>query len=52
MFAARTINFMYNVPFEDMSTSFSDSKRIRIPDAPIADGDYPETLPTWTTYKD
>lgn len=51
VFAARTIQFMYNVPFEEMATSFSDSKRMRIPGTPVADGDYPETLPTWSTYK-
>ena len=51
-FAARELRFMYNVPFEQMPTSFADSKRIRPPEGPHADGDYPETLPTWTTYRD
>ena len=43
---------MYNVPFEQMADSFADSVRIRPPGGPDADGDYPETLPTWTTYRD
>ena len=51
-FAARELQFMYNVPFEQMPTSFADRVRIRPPGGPDADGDYPETLPTWTTYRD
>ena len=51
-FQARELRFMYNVPFEQMPTSFADSVRIRPPGGPDADGDYPETLPTWTTYRD
>jgi ketosteroid isomerase-like protein len=50
-FQARELRFMYNVPFEQMPTSFADSVRIRPPGGPDADGDYPETLPTWTTYR-
>lgn len=50
-FAARELRFMYNVPFEQMPTSFSDSRRIRLPEMPHADGDYPESLPTWSTYR-
>jgi hypothetical protein len=52
VFQARELRFMYNVPFEQMPTSFSDSKRIRPPEGPHTDGDYPESLPTWTTYND
>jgi len=52
VFQARELNFMYNVPFEQMPTSFADSVRIRPPGGPDADGDYPETLPTWTTFRD
>jgi hypothetical protein len=51
VFAARSIRFMYNVPFDQMATSFADRRRLRVPDAPVADGDYPETLPTWSTYR-
>lgn len=52
VFAARELNFMYNVPVEQMPTSFAGSDRIRLPGAPYAEADYPETLPTWTTYRD
>ena len=51
VFAARTIRFMYNVPAEEMPTSFADARRLRVPGTPIAEGDYPETLPTWSTYR-
>jgi ketosteroid isomerase-like protein len=51
-FAARELRFMYNVPFEQMPTSFADSVRIRPPGGPDAPGDYPETLPTWATFRD
>src|SRR3954463_365642 len=32
VFASRTIRFMYNVPFEQMPTSFADRRRMRVPD--------------------
>lgn len=51
VFASRELRFMYNVPFEQMPTSFADSRRIRLPGLPCADADYPETLPTWNTYR-
>lgn len=51
VFAARTIRFMYNVPFEEMGVSFADTRRMRIPGVAVTDGDYPETLPTWSTYR-
>ena len=51
VFAARELRFMYNVPFEQMPTSFADSRRIRLPGLPRAEADYPETLPTWNTYR-
>jgi hypothetical protein len=49
VFAARTIRFMYNVPFEEMATSFADRRRLRVPGTPVAEGDYPESLATWST---
>ena len=49
VFASRTIRFMYNVPFEQMATSFADRNRLRVPGTAVAEGDYPETLPTWST---
>jgi len=51
VFAARTIRFMYNVPFEEFGASFSDARRLRVPGTPVAEGDYPESLPTWSTYR-
>ena len=52
VFSSRTLQFMYNVPFEEMGTSFGDRMRIRAPGAEARSGDYPETLPTWTSYRD
>ena len=49
VFAARSIRFMYNVPAEEMATSFADARRLRVPGTPVTEGDYPETLPTWST---
>jgi ketosteroid isomerase-like protein len=49
VFAARSIRFMYNVPFEEFGTSFADDRRLRVPGTEVAAGDYPETLPTWST---
>jgi hypothetical protein len=51
VFAARSIGFRYNVPFEQMATSFAGRKRLRVPGTAVADGDHPETLPTWSTYR-
>jgi hypothetical protein len=51
VFAARTIRFMYNVPADEMPTSFADARRLRVPGTPVAEGDYPEKLPTWSTYR-
>src|SRR3954469_2055124 len=48
VFAARSIRFMYNVPADELATSFSDARRLRVPGTPVAEGDYPETLPTWS----
>jgi ketosteroid isomerase-like protein len=51
VFQRRDLTFMYNVPFEQMPTSFHDSRRIRLPGAPYAEADWPERLPTWGSYK-
>lgn len=51
VFSSRTLQFMYNVPFEEMGGSFGDRMRIRPPGAAPQAGDYPETLPTWTNYR-
>jgi ketosteroid isomerase-like protein len=36
VFAARSIRFMYNVPADEMPTSFSDARRLRVPGTPVA----------------
>ena len=51
VFQAREIGFMYNMPIEEMAIGFADDQRLRVPGRPIAAGDYPETLPTWNTYR-
>lgn len=52
VFAARDLRSMYVVPFEEMGSSFADSRRIRMPGAEPAEAAFPETLPTWSTYRD
>jgi uncharacterized protein (TIGR02246 family) len=51
VFTERILRFMYAVPFGDMATSFTSAKRMRWPGTEPALADYPETLPTWTTYR-
>jgi hypothetical protein len=51
MFAKRSITFMYAVPAGEMATSFGGVERIRWPRATPEAGDYPETSPTWNTYR-
>ncbi|MXP24250.1 hypothetical protein GIY30_23280 [Gordonia sp. HNM0687] len=50
-YARRNLQFLYVVPAESMSASMPDRDRIRWPDAPPAPADYPESLPTWDTYR-
>ena len=45
VFAARTIRFMYNVPFEEMATSFADRRRLRVPGHPRGRGRLPRDPP-------
>jgi hypothetical protein len=42
---------MYVVPFQDMPSAFSGRMRIRWPELPYAEADFPESLPTWTSYR-
>jgi hypothetical protein len=51
LFARRSITFMYAVPADQMSTSFGSVERIRWPRTTPEAGDYPETSPTWDTYR-
>jgi hypothetical protein len=50
MFQSRSLNFMYIVPVQDMSSAFAGRLRIRWPQLPYAEADFPEKLPTWTSY--
>ena len=45
VFAARTIRFMYNVPFEEMATSFADRRRLRVPGPPSPRATTPRPCP-------
>ncbi len=51
-FAERHVRFMYAVPVESMNTSFRTRQRIRWPQTRHRDADYPESAPTWTTFRD
>lgn len=50
-FEHREVTFMYAVPFEAMSSSFRTDKRIRWPQTRYSGADYPESAPTWNTYR-
>ncbi len=52
VFAARDLRSMYVMPIEEMPHGFADSRRVRMPGAEPAEAAFPETLPTWTTYRD
>ena len=52
LFARRSITFMYAVPADEMATSFGSVERIRWPRTAPEAGDYPETSPTWDTYRE
>jgi uncharacterized protein (TIGR02246 family) len=51
LFARRSITFMYAVPADQLATSFGSVERIRWPRTTPEAGDYPETSPTWDTYR-
>jgi uncharacterized protein (TIGR02246 family) len=51
VFQTRALKFMYVVPFQDMPSAFSGRMRIRWPELPYAEADFPESLPTWTSYR-
>lgn len=51
LFARRSITFMYAVPADELATSFGGVERIRWPRTAPEAGDYPETSPTWETYR-
>jgi uncharacterized protein (TIGR02246 family) len=51
LFARRSITFMYAAPADQLATSFGSVERIRWPRTTPEAGDYPETSPTWDTYR-
>lgn len=50
-FARRSITFMYAVPADRMAESFGSAARMRWPGTEPEDADYPESAPTWDTYR-
>ena len=50
-FARRSITFMYAVPADQLATSFGSVERMRWPRTAPEAADYPETSPTWGTYR-
>jgi ketosteroid isomerase-like protein len=51
LFAKRSITFMYAVPADEMAGSFGSAERMRWPRTTPEAGDYPESSPTWDTYR-
>ncbi len=51
LFARRSITFMYAVPADRMAASFGSAERMRWPGTEPETADYPETAPTWDTYR-
>lgn len=50
-FARRSITFMYAVPADRMAESFGSAARMRWPGTEPEEADYPESSPTWTSYR-
>ena len=51
LFARRSITFMYAVPADELAGSFGGVERMRWPHTAPEPADYPETSPTWDTYR-
>lgn len=51
LFAKRSITFMYAVPADEMAGSFGSVERMRWPRTAPEAADYPESSPTWDTYR-
>jgi uncharacterized protein (TIGR02246 family) len=51
LFAKRSITFMYAVPADELAGSFGGVERMRWPRTVPEAADYPETSPTWNTYR-
>jgi uncharacterized protein (TIGR02246 family) len=52
VFQARKLKPMYTLPWESIGTGFTDTKRIQWPGTEFGEAAFPETSPTWNTYKD
>ena len=52
LFARRSITFMYAVPADQMAGSFGSVERMRWPRTTPEAADYPESSPTWDSYRD
>ena len=52
LFARRSITFMYAVPADQLAGSFGGVERMRWPRTAPEAADYPESSPTWDTYRD
>lgn len=51
LFSRRSITFMYAVPADQLAGSFGDQLRMRWPRTEPEAADYPETAPTWDTFR-
>ncbi|MGK5111452.1 MULTISPECIES: nuclear transport factor 2 family protein [unclassified Geodermatophilus] len=51
LFARRSLTFMYAVPADQMATGFGSIERMRWPRTAPEAADYPESSPTWDTYR-
>ena len=51
LFARRSISFMYAVPADRMASGFGSIERMRWPGTEPEAADYPESSPTWDTYR-
>lgn len=51
VFARRELSFAYVVPATGWDQAATTSLRIRWPDVTAEPGDYPETFPTWRSYR-
>jgi ketosteroid isomerase-like protein len=51
LFARRAITFMYAVPADEMAGSFGGVERMRWPRTAPEAADYPESSPTWDSYR-
>lgn len=51
VFASRVLKFMYVVPSAERAENFVEGKRIRWPGRDPAEGDFPESAPSWQRFE-